>query len=85
VASYDLLVRSSAARELDALPAADLRRIVKRLSGLARNPRPPGCEKLSRLERYRIRQGDYRVLYEVDDTSRRVTIVRIGHRRDVYR
>jgi mRNA interferase RelE/StbE len=63
----------------------DLARVTKRIEGLAADPRPPGCEKLSGQDRYRVRQGDYRILYEVDDPGLVVTIVKIGHRREVYR
>ncbi|MHB0887045.1 MAG: type II toxin-antitoxin system RelE family toxin [Bacillota bacterium] len=59
--------------------------MVSRIQALSDNPRPPGGEKLSGQERYRIRQGDYRILYEVDDARQAVTIVKIGHRREVYR
>lgn len=65
---------------------ADRRRVVRRIEGLADQPRPPGCEKLSgTYDRYRVRQGRYRVVYEIDDAIRTVTVVKIGHRRDVYR
>jgi mRNA interferase RelE/StbE len=59
--------------------------MVPRIEGLASEPRPHGCEKLSGLEQYRVRQGDYRVVYGVDDEARVVIVVKIGHRRDVYR
>jgi mRNA interferase RelE/StbE len=85
VASYRLLIKRSAVKELEALPAKDRRRIVPRIEGLASEPRPHGCEKLSGLEQYRVRQGDYRVVYGVDDEARVVIVVKIGHRRDVYR
>jgi mRNA interferase RelE/StbE len=85
VASYRLLIKRSAVKELEALPAKDRRRIVPRIEGLASEPRPHGCEKLSGLEQYRVRQGDYRVVYGVDDDARVVIVVKIGHRRDVYR
>jgi mRNA interferase RelE/StbE len=85
VASYKLLIKRSAAGELEALPAKDRRRIVAKIEGLANNPRPPGSEKLSGEEKYRLRQGDYRVLYSIQDASTTVTIVKIGHRREVYR
>jgi mRNA interferase RelE/StbE len=55
------------------------------MQALSGDPRPSGCEKLSGQERYRVRQGAYRILYEVDDRNRVVTVVKIGHRRDVYR
>ena len=86
MASYELRIKNSAAKELEAVGLkADRSRIVDRIRPLAEDPRPPGCEKLSGLDRYRVRQGAYRILYEVDDDARRVTVVKIGHRRDVYR
>ena len=85
MASYKLLIKSSAAKELEALPAKDRSRIVARIEALAGNPRPPGSEKLSGEEKYRLRQGDYRVLYSIQDASATVTIVKNGHRREVYR
>jgi mRNA interferase RelE/StbE len=83
--SYSLVIKKSAGRELRAIPKEDLRRIVERARGLGANPRPAGSEKLSGQERYRIRQGDYRILYTLDDEARVVEIVKIGHRREVYR
>jgi len=85
VANYELLIKRSAAKELEALPPKYRSRIAAKIHALSTEPRPPGAEKLSGEEKYRIRQGDYRVLYEIDDGVRTVTIVRIGHRRDVYR
>jgi mRNA interferase RelE/StbE len=85
VANYELLIKRSAAKELGALPTMYRRRIAARIQELSKEPRPSGVEKLSGAEQYRIRQGDYRVLYEIDDGKKTVTIVRIGHRRDVYR
>ncbi len=85
MASYSLEVRRSAAKELAALPRRELQRIVEKIQGLAEEPRPHGAEKLSNDEKYRFRQGDYRVLYEIDERAKRVTIVRIAHRREVYR
>ena len=85
MASYRLLIKRSAVKELEALPAKDRRRIVPRIEGLASEPRPHGCEKLSGLEQYRVRQGDYRVVYGVDDEARVVIVVKIGHRRDLSR
>ena len=85
MASYKLLIKPSAVRELESLPARDRRRIVAKIQGLANNPRPPGSEKLSGEEKYRLRQGDYRVLYSIEDARTTLTIVKIGHRREVYR
>lgn len=84
-ASYSLRIKKSAERELRGIPQPDLRRIVKRIQGLAQNPRPSGFEKLSGQDRYRLRQGDYRIVYGVDDETRKIEIVKIGHRREVYR
>ncbi|CAI4032166.1 Type II toxin-antitoxin system RelE/ParE family toxin [Nitrospira tepida] len=81
-----LVIKRSAEKELRKLPVDDLRRVVDRIRGLTQRPRPPGCEKLSgEAERYRIRQGDYRIVYGVDDSAHVVEIVKIGHRREVYR
>lgn len=85
MASYKLLIKPSAAKELAALPRKDRRRIVAKAMGLAEIPRPPGSEKLSGEEKYRLRQGDYRILYSIQDSKATVTIVKIGHRREVYR
>jgi mRNA interferase RelE/StbE len=83
--SYDLVVKKSAERELRTLPKQDLRHVTERLQRLSNNPRPSGCEKLSAHDQYRVRQGDYRIVYAIDDAARVVTIVKIGHRREVYR
>jgi mRNA interferase RelE/StbE len=85
VASYSLVIKRPAAKELEDLTLKGRRRVVARIRELASHPRPPGCEKLSGAEKYRIRQGDIRVLYEIADREAVITIVRIGHRRDVYR
>lgn len=85
MASYKLFLKASAARELEALPKADRLRVVERITTLAENPRPMGCEKLSGGEKYRMRQGVYRILYEIHDVMVTVVVVKIGHRREVYR
>jgi mRNA interferase RelE/StbE len=85
VASYRVLLKRSATKELEALPLKDRRRVARRIQGLAGEPRPAGCEKLSGQEKFRLRQGDFRILYSVGDTRFEVTVVKIGHRRDVYR
>jgi mRNA interferase RelE/StbE len=84
-ASYSVVLKRSAERELRKIPKQDLRRIVTRIQDLAQEPRPSGCEKLSGQERYRLRRGDYRIVYAVDDEARAVEVVKIGHRREVYR
>ena len=85
MASYSLLVKASAAKELEATPKKDRERLAARIKGLGATPRPAGSEKLSGEEKYRIRQGDYRILYLIEDARSTVTVVKIGHRREVYR
>jgi mRNA interferase RelE/StbE len=87
VASYSVFIKTSAAKELESVaPRAMRTRIVSRIQGLARDPRPPGSQKLAGdEERYRVRQGAYRIVYSVDDETRAIEIVKIGHRREVYR
>ncbi len=85
MASYKLLLRRSAEKELRKISAGDLRRVVHAIQALAQDPRPPGARMLKVPERYwRARQGDYRVIYEVDDHGKLVIIVKVGHRREVY-
>jgi mRNA interferase RelE/StbE len=85
VASYKLVIKPSAAKEIEALPKQDRRRIVAKILSLSPDPRPPGCEKLSGHDQYRLRQGNYRILYEIRDLVLVVVVVKVGHRRDVYR
>jgi mRNA interferase RelE/StbE len=82
---YRILLRKSAADELARTPKKTLRRIVERIRSLGEEPRPQGSEKLSTQERYRIRQGDFRIVYSLDDSGRTVEVFKIGHRREVYR
>ena len=84
---YRVLIKKSAAKELEAIAGKkDRERITQRIQALADNPRPPGVEKLSGIsEKYRIRQGDFRILYEIQDDVLAVFVVRIGDRKEVYR
>jgi mRNA interferase RelE/StbE len=82
---YRIFLRKSAADELGRIPKKDLLRIVERIRSLEQNPRSHGREKLSVLERYRVRQGDYRIVYAVDDDEKTVDVVKIGHRSEVYK
>jgi mRNA interferase RelE/StbE len=84
VAVYNIFFRRSAQRELELLPKRDLGRIVERIANLAIDPRPAGCEKLAGQDRYRIRQGNYRIIYSFQDTELTVWVVKVGHRRDDY-
>jgi len=85
VALYNVLITKSAAKELEAIPEKDRRRIIERIRGLSGEPRPFGVEKLSGDDKYRIRQGNFRILYEILDRDLVVSVIRIGDRRDVYR
>ena len=82
---YRVVLKRDAERELRRIPQPDLQRIVRKIAALASEPRPVGSQKLSTLERYRLRQGDWRIAYEIDDQARLVTVVKIGNRREVYR
>lgn len=85
MASYRLVFKHSIAKDLRAVPKQDVARILKRITALADDPRPPGCEKLSVQERYRVRQGIYRIIYEIEDDVLLITVVKIGHRSKVYK
>ena len=84
MAEYKITIKPSALKELDGIPKKIVQQIVKRIKQLGINPRPVGCQKLSGQEAYRIRQGDYRVVYGINDTTKTVDVVKIGHRREVY-
>ena len=81
---HNLTFKKSVAKDLRAFPSKDVHRILKCFKLLTQNPRPPGCEKLSGQERYRLRQGVYRIIYEIQDDRLKVIVVKVGHRRDVY-
>jgi mRNA interferase RelE/StbE len=86
MAGFDLRIKPSAVKELERIPRIeDRRRIVARIESLAETPRPDGCTKLSGREQYQIRQGSWRIVYSVDDEAGVVLVVKVGHRRDVYR
>jgi len=85
VASYNVRITRSAAKEIEAVPLMDRQRIVAKIQALGDDPRPVGCEKLSGDEKYRVRQGHNRILYVIIDHELVVTVVKVGHRRDVYR
>ena len=85
MANYKLIFKKSVAKDLRTIPSSDIKKILKRIELLSDNPLPVNAEKLSGQQRYRIRQGNYRILYEIDDMIVSITIVKVGHRRDVYR
>jgi mRNA interferase RelE/StbE len=82
--SYRLLILRRAQKELAALPRQIYLRIQKELRELANQPRPSGCRKLTGRDGWRIRVGDYRIIYEIDDANTSLTILHVGHRKDVY-
>jgi mRNA interferase RelE/StbE len=83
--SYSLHILRGAQKELARLPAGAYERTRDAIRALAQNPRPPGCLKMRGRDAWRIRVGNYRVIYEIDDRQRTVTVFHVGHRRDVYR
>ena len=80
MASYKILIKPSAAKEIETAPKKDRLRIVKRIQGLSYDPRPPGCEKQSSQDKYRVRQGRYRIVYSISDVELTVVVVKVGHR-----
>ena len=85
MASYELYFKKSVQKDLSNIPKKDLKRFLKRIEGLAAEPRPPGCEKRTGQERYRLRQGRYRIVYSIQDDVLAVWIVKVGHRKEIYR
>ena len=82
---YRIVFRKSVARDMRRIPDRDLRRILATIDSLSEDPRPAGTEKLSGQERYRVCQGDYRIIYEIHDEVLLVLVIRVDHRRNVYR
>ena len=82
---YTIVFLRRAQRELESLPNTDYERVRNAIAGLANNPRPSGCKKLTGRDGWRIRIGDYRVIYGINDRELLITVVRIGNRRDIYR
>ena len=85
MAAYKVYFRVSVEKDFASIPRSDLKKILQRIKTLAENPRPPGCEKLTGQERYRVRQGRYRIVYSIHDDELTVWIVKVGHRKDKYR
>ena len=85
MAAYSVFFKESVEKDLRGIPKEDLTRILERIRPLGENPRPPECEKLTGQERYRVRQGRYRVVYSIQDEDVTVWVVKVGHRKDVYR
>jgi mRNA interferase RelE/StbE len=85
MAGYKVFFRRSVEKDLAGIPKRSVKRILARVKDLASEPRPPGCEKLTDKERYRLRQGRYRIIYSIQDDELTIWVVKIGHRREVYR
>ena len=85
MAAYKVYFRESVEKDFTAVPRKDLLKILRRIEALSKNPRQSGCEKLTGQERYRVRQGRYRIVYSIQDEVLAVWIVKVGHRKDVYR
>jgi mRNA interferase RelE/StbE len=85
MAAYNIFFKKSVQKDLSSIPKNDLKKILSRIENLGEDPRPAGCEKLTGHERYRLRQGRYRILYSIQDEELTIWIVKVGHRKDVYR
>ncbi len=85
MAAYSIFFKDSVQKDFDGIPKKDLRKILSRIKVLEVDPRPQGCEKLTGEDRYRLRQRRYRILYSVEDDKPTVTVVKVGHRKDIYR
>ena len=85
MAEYKLYFRESVEKDFRAIPKKDIKKILQHIESLTKEPRPHGCEKLTGQERYRLRQGKYRIVYSVQDNELSVWIVKVGHRKDIYR
>jgi mRNA interferase RelE/StbE len=84
MANYKVTFKSSVAKDLRTISTADIKRILSRIDELAENPRAPGCIKLSGHDLYRVRQGNYRIVYEIRDGELIVVVIKVGHRSAVY-
>ena len=85
MAEYKVYFKESVEKDLVAIPRKDLQKILHRIEALTKDPRPPGHEKLTGRERYRVRQGHYRIAYSIQDQQLTVWVVKVGHRKEVYR
>jgi len=85
MAAYKIYFRESVEKDFAAIPKSDLKKILRRIRTLTEDPRPSGCEKLTGQERYRLSQGRYRIVYSIQDKDLTVWVVKLGHRKDIYR
>ncbi len=85
MAKFDLVFKESVFRDLTDIPKQDIQRVLERIDLLREEPRPPGSVKFSGREYYRVRQGNFRIIYEIQNTQLVVIVIKVGHRREVYR
>lgn len=85
MAEYEIFFKESVWKDLKKIPKRELKKILSRVEKLGNDPRPKGCEKLTGDELYRIRQGNYRIVYTIQDNELTVWVIKVGHRKDVYR
>ena len=85
MAGYRVFFKESVRKDFNPIPKKDLKKILKRIELLSENPRPPECEKLTGKDRYRLRQGRYRIVYAIRDDELSIWVVKVGHRMDIYR
>ena len=85
MAGYEIFFKESVWKDLNKIPKPHLKQILSRIEKLGDDPRPAGCEKLSHGELYRVRQGRYRIVYSIQDNELTVWVIKVGHRKDVYR
>ncbi|MBN1663805.1 MAG: type II toxin-antitoxin system RelE/ParE family toxin [Deltaproteobacteria bacterium] len=85
MAVYKIYFKESVEKDFRAIPKKDIQKILLRIEALVKDPRPPGHEKLTGQEKYRVRQGPYRIIYSIQDEELTVWVVKVGHRKDVYR
>ncbi|MCG8634241.1 MAG: type II toxin-antitoxin system RelE/ParE family toxin [Desulfobacterales bacterium] len=85
MAEYEIFFKASVWKDFKKIPRNDLKKILSKIEALAQDPRPFGCEKLTGQELYRIRQGSYRIVYSIQDNELTIWVIKVGHRKDVYR
>ncbi len=85
MAVYRVFFRKSVEKDFSIIPKKDVKRLLDRIKTLEKNPRPPGSEKLTGQERYRLKQGRYRIVYSIQDDELTVWVVKVDHRKDIYR
>ena len=85
MAAYSIFFKKSVEKDFKVINKKDLAKILESIKALAEDPRPPGCEKLTGQQKYRLRQGRYRILYSIQDDELTIWVVKIAHRKDIYR